>query len=132
MSTASTPSGSQYDAGAAAAVISRAVDSPGGPGMVVAVMASLPAAGHTPARKGRFRSSPEQVQLGSWRYQVGADGRLQASHVVGGIVLAEQALSPDTAGEHVAAAIAEHIAGHGSQVRPYVESMLTVLDVTAG
>lgn len=123
---------SGYDAPYAAAVISRALDCPGGPGMLVAVMASLPAAAHTPARKGLFRSSPEQVQLGSWRYQVGPDGRLQASHVVGGIVLAEQPLSPDTAGEHVAAAIAEHIAGHGSQVRPYVESMLTVLDATAG
>jgi hypothetical protein len=128
----SSPSTSGYDAQAAAAIISRAVGSPGGPGVLVAVMASLPAAAHTPARKGLFRSSPEQVQLGSWRYQVGADGRLQAAHVVGGIVLAEQPLSPDSAGGHVAAAIAEHIAGHGSQVHPYVESMLTVLDASAG
>ena len=127
-----SPLESGYDAQAAAAIISRAVDSPGGPGMLVAVMASLPAAAHTPARKSFFRSSPEQVQLGSWRYQVGADGRLHAAHVVGGIVLAEQPLSPEAAGEHVATAIAGHVADHGSQVHPYVESMLTVLDASGG
>jgi hypothetical protein len=128
----SSPLASGYDAQAAAAIISRAVDSPGGPGVLVAVMASLPAAAHTPARRGLFRSNPEQVQLGSWRYQVAADGRLHAAHVVGGIVLAEQSLSPETAGRHVAAAIGEHLAGHGSQLHPYVESMLTVLDTSAG
>jgi len=127
-----SPSDPGYDAGAAAAVIARALDSPGGPGVLVAVMASLPAVVHTPPRKRLFRSSPEQVQVGSWRYQVAPDGRLQASHVVGGIVLAEQALPPGAAGEHVATAIAEHIVGHGSQVYPYVESMLTVLDASAG
>jgi hypothetical protein len=100
--------------------------------MIVSIMASLPAVVHTPARRGLFRSSPEQVQLASWRYRVASDGRLHAAHVVGGIVLAEQPLSPDTGGAHIARAIAEHISGHGSQLLPYVESMLTVLGASAG
>lgn len=128
----SSPSGPGYDARSAAGIISGTVDSPGGPGMLVSMLAGLPAVLHTPARKGLFRSGPEQVQLGSWRYQVSPDGRLHAAHVVGGIVLADQTLSPAAAGGHVAAAIGEHVTAHGSQVLPHVDAMLTVLAGSSG
>lgn len=128
----SSPTEPGYDARSAAGIISGTVDSPGGPGMLVSMLAGLPAVAHAPPRKRLFRSAPEHVQLGSWRYQVGPDGRLHAAHIVGGIVLAEQPLSPEAAGEHVAAAIGGHIAAHGSQVLPHVDAMLTVLAGSAG
>ena len=60
------------------------------------------------------------------------DGRLSASHVVAGIVIAEPVLPADEAGVHVARALAEHIADHGNRTVPAVRSMLEGLAVAAG
>jgi hypothetical protein len=114
-----------YDVGQAAEIVSRALGVVGGAELVVGSL-------HTPARNGRFRSSPEQVVVGQWRYEATRDGRLTASHVVAGIVIAELVLPSDEAGVHVARALAEHISDHGSRTVPAVRSMLEGLAVAAG
>ena len=65
-------------------------------------------------------------------YEATRDGRLSASHVVAGIVIAELVLPADEAGGHVARALAEHISDHGSRTVPAVRSMLEGLAVAAG
>ena len=62
----------------------------------------LPGVAHTPARRGVFRSQPERIQIGDWRYEVARDGRLSAAHVVNGIVIAEEILLADAVGPHLA------------------------------
>ena len=79
---------------------------PGGVGLVVKVFCGLPGVVLTPARRGLFRSQPERIQIGDWRYEVTQDGRLSAAHVVNGIVLAEEVLAAAAVGPHVARASA--------------------------
>jgi hypothetical protein len=121
-----------YDQAGAAQVVARALGLAGGADLLLGSLASLPGVQHWAAQRSMFRSSPERVLVGEWRYEVAADGRLLAAHVVGGIVLAELALPPDAAGVHVAAAIGQHIAAYGAQTVPAVESMLEGLAVAAG
>ena len=63
------------DAAAARHAIASALDGSAGPALIVSVLAAVPGVIHTPARRGLFRSEPERVQLGSWRYEPTADGR---------------------------------------------------------
>ena len=121
-----------FDAAAATAVLGRALRLVGGAELVVGSLASIPGAERTPARKGMFRSNPEQVLVGQWRYEVARDGRLSAGHVVAGIVLAELTLPADDAAPHVAAALGQHIADRGALIVPAVRSMLEGLAVAAG
>lgn len=121
-----------YDQAAAAGVIARALGLIGGGDLVLGSLATLPGVQHTAAHKSMFRSSPERALVGEWRYEVAGDGRLVAAHLVGGIVLAELALSPDAAGPHVAAAIGQLIAAYGAQVVPSVQSVVEGLAVAAG
>lgn len=124
--------GAGYDAVAAARVISGALALPGGAGLVIAVLGKLPAVVHTPARKSLFRSSPEQVEIGQWRYTTSSDNRLSAAHVVNGIVLAEHPLPATAAGENVASALGHHIDEHGAGIVPEVAAALAGLAAAAG
>ena len=78
--------------------VAAALAGPGGIALVVNVFAGLPGVAHTPARRGLFRSSPERIQIGDWRYEVAHDGRLMAAHVVNGVVIAEEMLLPRRSG----------------------------------
>lgn len=71
---------------------------PGGVGLVLRVFCGVPGVILIPARRGFFRSQPERVQIGDWRYEVTPDGRLSAAHVVNGIVLAEEVLAAGAVG----------------------------------
>ncbi len=122
----------RYDPIAAAAVVTRALLVLGGADLLLGSLATIPGAVHTPGRAGVFRSNPERVQVGEWRYEAARDGRLVGAHVVGGIVLAELALSPEAAGANVAAALGQLIGAYGAQLVPTVSSVLEGLGVAAG
>lgn len=121
-----------FDVAQATAIIDRALALVGGAELVVGSLATIPGAQRTLARKGVFRSNPEQVLVGQWRYEVTADGRLAAGHVVAGIVLAELTLPADEAASQVAHALAQHIADLGTRIVPVVRSVLEGLAVAAG
>ena len=129
---AQDPAAPTYDPAGAAAVVTRALLVMGGLELVLGSLATVPGVARTPARSGLFRSSPERLQVGEWRYEAAPDGRLVGAHVVGGIVLAELALSPEAAGASVAAALGQLIAAYGVQVVPAVRSVLEGLAVAAG
>ncbi|MCX4090964.1 DUF5073 family protein [Nocardia sp. alder85J] len=120
-----------FDSERAAGVIAAALHGPGGAGLVFTVFAAVPGAVRTPARRSLFRSEPERLQLGDWRYEVTADQRIRAAHVVNGIVLAEDLLTATSVGPHVARALATVVAGYGPPALPQIEAALEVLE-TAG
>jgi hypothetical protein len=116
----------------AAAVVTRALALAGGSDLVLSALARLPGAVHAPARKSLFRSDPETVAVGHWRYRALPDGRLSAAHVVEGIVLADTALPAAEAGANVVGALRGLIAAHGPGVLPDVEAALAGLQAAAG
>jgi Domain of unknown function (DUF5073) len=112
--------------------VSRAVGSalsgPGGVALVVKVFAGVPGVILVPARRGFFRSQPERVQIGDWRYELSPDGRLSAAHVVNGIVLAEEVLAAAAVGPHVARALAQLVSNYGPTILPNIDAALEVLE----
>lgn len=121
-----------YDATSTAAVITRALQLPGGADLIVGSLSGLEGALATPGRSGRFRSEPPRVQLAEWRYESVPPGRLAASHVVGGIVLAEQTLNVAEAGWHVARSLRQHLIDNGPVAVHDVLAMLEGLRIACG
>ncbi|MFF2556580.1 DUF5073 family protein [Nocardia sp. NPDC058058] len=117
-----------FDAEHAARVIGAALHGPGGVAMVFTVFAGVPGAVRTPAKRGVFRSEPERLQLGSWRYEVTGDQRVRAAHVVNGIVLAEDVLIAAAVGPHVARALSDLVTGFGEPAVPRIAAALEVLE----
>src|SRR5271155_2213447 len=117
-----------YDHERVSRAIGSALAGPGGVGLVVRVFCGLPGVVLTPARRGMFRSQPERIQIGDWRYEVTQDGRLSAAHVVNGIVLAEEVLAAGAVGAHVARALAQVVSSYGSTVMPNIDAALEVLE----
>lgn len=113
-----------YDATACAAAVDAALQLPGGADLVIGSLGAVPAAVVTERRSGMFRSNPGSVQLGQWRYSMGTGGRLLAAHVVGGIVLAEDALPAGVAGAHVAEALRLQLVELGPRILPDVLSVV--------
>lgn len=85
-----------------------------------------------PARRGFFRSQPEQVHIGDWRYEVSADGLVGAAHVVGGIVLAEEVLAAGAVGPHLARALGQLVTRYGPTILPNIDAALEVLEAGSG
>jgi Domain of unknown function (DUF5073) len=112
--------------------IGAALPGPGGVGLVVRVFCGIPGVVLTPARRGLFRSQPERVQIGEWRYEVTADGRLSAAHVVNGIVLAEEVLPAGGVGPHVGRALEQVVNGYGHTVLPAIGAAVEMLEAGAG
>jgi hypothetical protein len=114
--------------------VSRAIGSalagPGGVGLVVKVFGGLPGVLVTPPRRGLFRSQPERVQIGDWRYEVTHDGRLSAAHFVNGIVIAEEILPAGAVGPHVARSLGQVVAGYGSAIVPSIEAAVEILETS--
>lgn len=117
-----------FDPDRAAGVIAAALHGPGGVGLVFNVFASVPGAIRSPARRGLFRSEPERLQLGSWRYEVTGDQRIRAAHIVNGIVLAEDVLPAASVGPHVARALSDLVEGFGAPALPQITAALEVLE----
>jgi hypothetical protein len=108
--------------------IGEALAGPGGVGLVVRVFCGVPGVILTPARRGFFRSQPEWIQIGDWRYEVTADGRLSAAHVVNGIVLAEDVLAAAAVGPHIARALGQVVSSYGPTIMPNIDAALEVLE----
>lgn len=88
---------------------------------------AVPGVTRTPARKSLFRSEPEQVRIGSWRYEVTRDQRIRAAHIVGGIVLAEELLPAGSIAPHLARALAEIATSYGPPALPQLSAALEIL-----
>lgn len=112
--------------------IGAALSGPGGVGLVVKVFGGVPGVISTPARRGFFRSQPERVQIGDWRYELSADGRLAAAHVVNGVVIAEETLAAAAVGPHIARALAQVLSHYGPTIMPNIDAALEVLEAGPG
>ena len=108
--------------------IGSALAGPGGVALVVKVFCGVPGVVLVPARRGFFRSQPERIQIGDWRYELTADGRLSAAHVVNGIVLAEEVLAASAVGPHVARALGQLVRSYGPTIVPNIDAALEVLE----
>jgi hypothetical protein len=117
-----------YDPERASRAIGAALAGPGGVGQVIRVFCSVPGVILTPARRGFFRSAPERVQIGDWRYELTADGRLRAGHIVNGIVLAEEVLAAGTVGPHIARALGQVVSHYGATIIPNIDAAVEVLE----
>lgn len=113
-------------------VIGAALAGPGGVGLVLRVFCGVPGVILVPARRGFFRSQPERIQIGDWRYEVTVDGRLSAAHLVNGIVLAEEVLAAGTVGPHIARALGQVVSSYGPTIIPNVDAALEVLETGTG
>jgi hypothetical protein len=120
-----------YDHERVSRAVGAALAGPGGVGLVVKVFCGLPGVVLTPARRGFFRSQPERIQIGDWRYEVTLDGRLSAAHLVNGIVLAEEVLAAGAVGPHIARALGQVVSSYGPTIMPNINAVLEVLE-TAG
>jgi len=112
--------------------IGAALSGPGGAGLVVRVFCGIPGVILTPARRGFFRSQPERIQIGDWRYEVTPDGRLSAAHLVNGIVLAEEILGAGVVGPHIARALGQVVTSYGPTIVPNIDAALEALETGAG
>src|ERR1700712_3035689 len=104
---------SGLDGGRVSRVVAGALSGPGGVALVVNVFAGLPGVVYTPAKKSMFRSEPERILIGDWRYEVSRDGRLQACHVINGVVIAEEPLPAGAVGPHLARALEQIVTRYG-------------------
>ena len=111
-----TPELPGYDAAECAAVITRALQLPGGPDLVVGSLSAIPYAVATPGRSGLFRSESARVQFAEWRFEAVPPNRLLQAHVVHGIVLAEETLSVTEAGWRVSRALRQHLLEYGAGI----------------
>ncbi|WP_428342026.1 DUF5073 family protein [Mycobacterium sp.] len=121
-----------FDAERVSRTVSHALAGPGGIGLVINVFAGLPGVTHTPARRRMFTSEPARLQIGDWRYEVTADHRLMAAHVVGGVVIGEEVLLADAVGPHLARSLGQLVARHGSAVVPHIDAAVDALSAGAG
>jgi hypothetical protein len=121
-----------FDPDRVSRAVAAALAGPGGVALVVNVFAGLTGVIRTPARRGVFRSQPERVQIGDWRYQVTNDARLRAAHLVNGIVLAEDILVADVVGPHLARALGQVVARYGAAIIPNIDAAVEALNTSAG
>ena len=117
-----------YDHERVSRAVGAALAGPGGVGLVVKVFCGLPGVVLSPARRGIFRSQPERIQIGDWRYEVTRDGRLIAAHVVNGIVLAEEVIAAGAVGPHIARALGQVVSSYGPTVMPNINAALEALE----
>ncbi|GAB3010178.1 DUF5073 family protein [Mycobacterium bourgelatii] len=121
-----------FDIDRVSRTISAALYGPGGVGLVVKVFAGLPGVIHTPAKRGLFRSNPERIQIGDWRYEIAHDGRLLAAHLVNGIVIGEETLDAAAVGPHIGRALGQIVARYGATVIPNINAAIEVLGTSSG
>jgi hypothetical protein len=112
--------------------IGAALAGAGGVGLVLKVFSGVPGVLLSPARRGLFRSQPERMQIGDWRYEVTPDGRLSAAHLVNGIVLAEEILAAGMVGPHIARALGQVVSSYGPTIVPNIDAALEALETGAG
>jgi hypothetical protein len=77
-----------------------------------------------------FRSQPERIQIGEWRYEVTPDGRLRASHLVNGIVIAEEVLPAGGVGPHVARSLGQVVNSFGPATVTGIDAAVELLETS--
>jgi hypothetical protein len=115
-----------------AAVVATALEGPGGVALTLNVFTGVPGVVRTPAKRGMFRSEPERILIGDWRYEVAPDGRLHACHIINGIVIAEETPVAAAAGGHLARALAQVVSRYGAPTVPAVQAALEALAASSG
>jgi hypothetical protein len=113
-------------------VVTASLSGPGGVALVVNVFARVPGVIHVPARRGLFRSEPERIQIGDWRYELAKDGRLHGAHVVNGVVIAEETLAAGVVGPHVTRALEQVVTRYGETAVPSIQAAVEALRVSCG
>jgi Domain of unknown function (DUF5073) len=113
-------------------VVTASLSGAGGVALVVNVFAGLPGVDHTPERRGLFRSEPERILIGDWRYEVTKDGRLHVAHVVNDIVIAEETLTADVVGPHVTRALEQVVTRYGPATIPSINAAIEALRISCG
>ena len=121
-----------FDQDRVSRAVGSALNGPGGVALVVKVFCGVPGVVLIPARRGFFRSQAERIQIGDWRYELTADGRLSAAHVINGIVLAEEVIAAGAVGSHVARALAQVVGSYGPTIIPHIDAALDVLETAPG
>jgi hypothetical protein len=112
--------------------VAAALSGPGGVALVVNVFSGVPGVVHSPARRGLFRSEPERVQIGDWRYEIARDGRLRAAHLVNDIVIADDVLAAAAVGPHIARALQQILGRHGPAILPHIDAAVEALRTSVG
>jgi hypothetical protein len=112
--------------------VGSALTGPGGVDLVVKVFSGVPGVHLSPARRGLFRSQPERVQIGDWRYELTADGRLSVAHLVNGVVIAEEVLAAGAVGPHIARALGQAVTRYGPTIIPHIDAAVVALEAGAG
>jgi hypothetical protein len=123
---------SGLDGGRVSRVVAGALSGPGGVALVVNVFAGLPGVVYTPAKKSMFRSEPERILIGDWRYEVSRDGRLQACHVINGVVIAEETLPAGAVGPHLARALEQIVTRYGPTTVAAIDAAVEALGASSG
>ena len=113
-------------------VVTASLSGAGGVALVVNVFARVPGVIHVPARRGLFRSEPERIQIGDWRYELAKDGRLHGAHVVNGVVIAEETLAAGVVGPHVTRALEQVVTRYGETAVPSIQAAVEALRVSCG
>lgn len=113
-------------------VVGSALAGPGGVALLLRVFCGVRGVILVPAQRRLFRSEPERVQIGDWRYEVAPDGRLRAAHLVNDIVLAEEVLPAGAVGPHIARALGQVVSRYGPTVLPNIDAALEALETGAG
>ena len=113
-------------------VVTASLSGPGGVALVVNVFARVPGVIHVPARRGLFRSEPERIQIGDWRYELAKDGRLHGAHVVNGVVIAEETLAAGVVGPHVTRALEQVVTRYGETAVPSIQAAVEALRISCG
>jgi uncharacterized protein DUF5073 len=116
--------------------VSRAVGDalagPGGVGLILKVFGSVPGVTTIPARRGFFRSQPERILIGDWRYEITPAGHVSAAHVVKGIVLAEDVLAAGEVAPHIARALGQVVNHYGPTIVADVDAAVEALEAGSG
>lgn len=120
-----------FDRAHCAAVVTRALQLPGGPELVTGSLSGVPGVVVARRRSGLFGAPSLSVQLAHWRYEPATPGRLAISRVVEGVVLAENVTPPNEAGAHVAMALSLLLAEYGPRILPDILALLEGLTVAA-
>jgi uncharacterized protein DUF5073 len=121
-----------FDRARVSDAVAAALSGPGGVALVVNVFGGVPGVVRTPARRGLFRSEPERVLIGDWRYEVAGDGRLRAAHVVNDVVIADEMLDAHIVGSHIARALEQIVSRYGPTALPHVDAAVDALRTSAG
>jgi hypothetical protein len=123
---------SGLDVGRVSRVVAGALSGPGGVALVVNVFAGLPGVIQTPAKRSVFRSEPDRILIGDWRYEVTRDGRLHACHVINGVVIAEETLAAGAVGPHLARALEQIVVRYGPATVGAIDAAVEALGASSG